>query len=323
VKPGVWILALACLGIGVSSRPSFALEPAGGPPEAALDESSDDPPDASVGDEASSGDELAPELAPAERSWLGRGPMTGAPGASQSAPASQGSGFTLGALLIVLGLGAAAIILRYRRRRLGSIPTVQSRLTVLSSSRIGPKAFAVSAQVGGRVLLLGVTDHSVSHLGWLDSVDADAIAPLDSGARREPGDTLDAAEDLPDDYPGSALRAASGGSAPLASAKNLKRFREVLEGAVRGRPEPPLRPQNPFEAPSAASTLAAQTNDVFTASSGTRERAATIPSLRRQRQRRRQSLPPENVSAQPVATGASEPLVEGQVRGLSALRNGG
>jgi hypothetical protein len=39
---------------------------------------------------------------------------------------------------------------------------------VLGSTRIGPKASAVVVEVAGKRILLGVTEHAVNNLAWLD-----------------------------------------------------------------------------------------------------------------------------------------------------------
>ena len=88
------------------------------------------------------------------------------------------------AFIIVMGAGLAALYFRKRRplvRALG--PT---SLKVLSSTKVGPRAHVVSINVGGRGLLLGVTEQSVSSLGWIES-------------RVHPSDYLLAAD--PDDPP--------------------------------------------------------------------------------------------------------------------------
>lgn len=310
----------ACLGLTLAAGQSFALDPAGGPPEPRAAESWDDREDASVGDDGDPSEGPVATASSKQRSWLGKASRA-APSDDESEAESSGqsSGFTLGALLIVLALGAAAIVVRLRRGKRAPIPVSESRLTVLSSSRIGPKAYAVTAHVRSRVMLLGVTDHTVTHLGWLDTLEDDA--PVGKRALPKRLDEPDLSDDLPDDYPGSALRRASGAPGPLASTSDLKRFQEVLRGAVQNRSDLGARSSHAPAPPSAASTLAAQTSDLLEPSRPVPARAAT-PSLRRKRQRRA-SLPPEDESERAKAGGAApEPGVEGQVAGLRALRNG-
>lgn len=309
----------ACLGLTLAAASSLALDPAGGPPEPRATVSWDDREDASVGDdEAESAAAVAPPSSK-QRSWLGKGSRAASSDEESQDSAGNGSGFTLGALLIVLALGAAAIVVRQRRGKRAPIPASESRLTVLSSSRIGPKAYAVTAHVGSRVMLLGVTDHTVTHLGWLDTLEDDV--PVGKRARQKQLDEPDLSDDLPDDYPGSALRAASGAPGPLASTSDLKRFQEVLRGAVQSRSDLGARSSQTPGAPSAASTLAAQTSDILEPSRPSKPRPQT-PSLRRKRQRR-ESLPADGDSERAnAASGAPDPALEGQVAGLRALRNG-
>jgi flagellar biogenesis protein FliO len=266
----------------------------------------------------------------AQRSWLARG-NDSALATPPSESSGTSTGLTLGAVVIVLGLGAAAVALRFKRQKLAPLSPSESRLTVLSSSRVGPKAYAVTAHVGGRVLLLGVTDHSVTNLGWLDAPEADAPARERADAASEPEPE---GEELPDDYPGSALRA-SNPPVAFATSSELKRFQEVLRGAVTSRPELPMRPSYAANTPDAATLLAAQTTDVFGsgAAPGPAPAAAGSPagpagvaplSLRRKR-RGRDSFPPrEPREPRPAAPSrapkAASPSVEGQVAGLRSLR---
>jgi flagellar biogenesis protein FliO len=82
---------------------------------------------------------------------------------------------------------------RKRRRGLGALKA-SSGLRVLESTRLGPKAALVTAAVGRRVILLGVTDQTISKLGWLPADDDDTdAAPADTSlalalpaASREP-----------------------------------------------------------------------------------------------------------------------------------------
>jgi flagellar biogenesis protein FliO len=224
----------------------------------------------------------------------------------------------LGAIVIVLGLAGAAIFLRFRRQTALPLTPSESRLTVLSSSRVGPKAFAVTAHVNGRVLLLGVTDHSVTNLGWLDATEPEAPAPENGGTAEVPGDD----DELPDDYPGSALRASRPPAVPFASTNALERFQEVLRG-VSSRNELPMRPSYaPRARPDAATTLAAQTMDVVAAASSPVQTAA---SLRRKRRGGRDTSAAREprIPAPSRAHRAPDASLEGQVAGLRTLRNGG
>jgi flagellar biogenesis protein FliO len=252
------------------------------------------------------------------RSWLAASSTEPAIAATE-ANGSSHTGLTIGAVLLVLGLAAAAIAMRFRKRDALPLAPSEARLTVLSSSRVGPKAFAVTAHVNGRPLLLGVTDHTVTLLGWLD-----AREPSVTEAAHEPEPELE--EELPEDYPGSALRASR--VPTFASSSRLERFQEVLRGAEESRADLPMRPSYAPSPLDAASLLAAQTSDVVTSSQTTAlakaPQAVAAVSLRRKR-RSRESLAPREprstlVSRTPKGV---DPSMEGQVAGLRALRNGG
>src|SRR5688572_24389708 len=197
----------------MSCPPARALEPAGGPP--ALEEDSAEAPDASVSDGA-------------ERSWLLDGEAAEPSADAPRASALPGVGIVI-STVVLLGLGGAALWLRQRRGKSSPLPDAEARLKVLATSRVGPKAYAVTASAGGRVMLLGVTDQQVSHLCWLD-----APPPPPAEPAAEPKD------ELPDDYPGSALRAGArvsgipGPSEPhwAMSEGSLLRFQEVLRDAA-------------------------------------------------------------------------------------------
>jgi flagellar biogenesis protein FliO len=270
-----------------------AIEPAGGAAEKLAAPAMDEP-DASVSD----------------KGWFEDAVERGAGEGSARALGAPNVGMAATALALLLALAGTAVWLRKRRAALGPLPEAEARLKVLASSRVGPKAFAVTASVGGRVMLLGVTDHNVSHLAWLES--PPPAPPTD------PITALDVQDDdLPDDYPGSALREAArtSGIPPAeggrwgTSEANLRRFQEVLRDAAKRHPgaEP-----DPVELSDPASVLADQTRDLLgDLPMAVEPRAA---SLRRKRNGRK-SLP----SAAP-ATPDNEPEIEGQVAGLKALR---
>jgi flagellar biogenesis protein FliO len=305
----------------LSSTDGLAVEPAGGPPELSAEDESEEGADGTPTDPPRRGSgSSSADGALGQRSWLAQKGAGAANDSALSQDSGSHSGFTLGAVVIVLGLGVAAFVLHQKRRKLLPIPASESKLDVLSSSRIGPKAYAVTAHVGGRVMLLGVTDHTVTHLCWIDQPDPEGLAPAEAEPRaREAEETLD---DLPDDYPGSALRAASQRPTQLASARDLKRFQEVLRGTVQDRAERASRPSFSPRPPNAAITLAAETTDVVLASRPESMRAAEAASLRRKRQRRHASLPPEQrQSSAPISAEPESALLEGQVAGLRGLRS--
>jgi flagellar biogenesis protein FliO len=278
----------------MSCPPAQALEPAGGPP--ALEEDEGEAPDASVPDSA-------------ERSWLLDG-QNAEPALDTSRPSAlPGLGIVI-AGTVLLGLGGAAMWLRQRRAKSSPLPDAEARLKVLATSRVGPKAYAVTASAGGRVMLLGVTDQQVSHLCWLD-----APEPM------QPELVPELKDELPDDYPGSALRASarvSGIPGPpephwTMSEGSLLRFQEVLRDAALD-PNGGDRPSS-AALTDAATILAEQTRDILSSvpPAPTAKRAASSGS--RKRQRRNKSLAPVT-----PAPAAEEPSLEGQVAGLKALR---
>lgn len=271
-----------------------AIEPAGGAAEK-VEEPAVNEPDASV----------------SEKGWfedvVERDAGEGSPARALGAP---NLGMAATALALLLALAGAAIWLRKRRAALGPLPEGEARLKVLASSRVGPKAFAVTASVGGRVMLLGVTDHNVSHLAWLES--PPPAPPADPVTVEDVQD-----DDLPDDYPGSALREAArtSGIPPAeggrwgTSEANLRRFQEVLRDAAKRHPgsEP-----DPVELSDPASVLADQTRDFLgDLPTPVEPRAAS----HRRKRNARKSLP-----AAAPATPDNEPEIEGQVAGLKALR---
>jgi hypothetical protein len=158
-------------------------------------------------------------------------------------------------------------------------------------------------------MLLGVTDQQVSHLCWLDAPEPPRAQPLP-----EPKD-----DELPDDYPGSALRASarvSGIPGPAEphwamSEGSLLRFQEVLRDAAL---DSSGESTSAGALTDAATILAEQTRDILSSvpPAPTAKRASSSGSRKRQR---RKSLTPVTPAA-----AADEPSLEGQVAGLKALR---
>jgi flagellar biogenesis protein FliO len=323
------LLALACL---LASAPALAIEPAGGPPV---------PPGMDPEDFVSLSD--LPDASVEDRGWLGESsaeePARMKPGASSPNPL-----LSLLALVLVAGLGGGALWLQRRKAKALTPGGVESRLTLLSSTRIGPKAFAVSAEVNGRVILLGVTDQQVTNLGWLDPPELEQEQP-----EEEPEAPSAQEDDLPDDYPGSALRDAARQAAslspgsllpppqasPLTSSQNLKRFQEVLRGAIPDHPQSVRAPRmsSPMTsaelfgrsappAADAASTLAALTSDVVGSEPAPAGRSVAPASLRRKRQRRSEltTKPAKQSTKAPVSDSSAPPSIEGQVAGLLRSR---
>jgi flagellar biogenesis protein FliO len=162
LRQAFYAALLASLGLsrGVNAEPLQAI----GPPTAA---------DAAAAAAAS----IAPAPAPAPKpatvvkpaAWLAKRPAPRAVATGSSAVPSTGR--MLGLLLVIGSLGGAALYLKRRGRGEATRTTLPQRLTVLSSTRIGPKAHAVVISVAGRQMLLGVTDSSVKRLAFIDEVE--------------------------------------------------------------------------------------------------------------------------------------------------------
>jgi flagellar biogenesis protein FliO len=92
-------------------------------------------------------------------------------------------------VLPALALGGAAIYLKLAKRR-GAGPAVSRKLEVLDTARVGPKAQVVMVAVGGRQLLLGVTEQSVQRLAWVPAEKkieiVEAKAEAEPKSEREP-----------------------------------------------------------------------------------------------------------------------------------------
>jgi len=109
----------------------------------------------------------APGKAP---SWLAPRPAPKPAATGRSAVPSLGR--MIGAVLVLGTLGIATLYFK-RRGKGGESKRPQSpkKLSVVSSTRIGPKAHAVVISVAGRQMLLGVTDSSVKRLAFIDEID--------------------------------------------------------------------------------------------------------------------------------------------------------
>jgi flagellar biogenesis protein FliO len=116
--------------------------------------------------------------------------------------------------------------------KLSSRPHVR----VLSGTVVGPKARAVVAEVGGRHILLGVTEQSVRRLAWLDTLDA--VARDDETQKSEP-------QLLGDSPPATDRRASKVPSATLVvnrADSRSPRFSDVLRDAVGIKSKPVTEP---------------------------------------------------------------------------------
>ena len=116
-------------------------------------------------------------VAPAASAAPGKGPSWLAPTKPAAKPVATGRsavpslGRMFGALLVLGALGVASLY--FKRRGKGETKRAPSpkKLSVVSSTRIGPKAHAVVISVAGRQMLLGVTDSSVKRLAFIDEIE--------------------------------------------------------------------------------------------------------------------------------------------------------
>jgi flagellar biogenesis protein FliO len=104
-------------------------------------------------------------------SWLASRPAPKPVATGHSAIPSLGR--MIGALLLLGTLGGATLYLKRRGKTDTKRAAAPKRLSVVSSTRIGPKAHAVVISVNGRQMLLGVTDSSVKRLAFIDDVEED------------------------------------------------------------------------------------------------------------------------------------------------------
>lgn len=175
--------------------------------------------------------------------WLSSRGAANAPVAGgQSALPSLGR---LVGLFVVLGaLGVLVIYFRRRGRAQSKVPAVKQRLSVVSSTRIGPKAHAVVISVAGRQLLLGVTDSSVKRLAFIDELTDDEEQPRERARERDP--MRRAVEQARERGAGIGVRTVAVETSRAGS------FADVLKTAFGKRPPAPV---------DAASILAAETQD--------------------------------------------------------------
>ena len=182
----------------------------------------------------------APVAAPGKSpSWLAARPAPKPVASGRSAIPSMGR--MVGLLLVLGTLGVATL---YFKRRGRSPDTKRApspkRLSVVSSTRIGPKAHAVVISVAGRQMLLGVTDASVKRLAFIDEIEEEEREQEREPARR---------------VASSALRGAAIAVRTVAPEPVKPGFSDLLKAAFGKRPG--------VSAPEtdAASILAAETQD--------------------------------------------------------------
>lgn len=165
-------------------------------------------------------------------------------------PEERASPWRAFAVLLVLGgLCGGALMMRKKRMERAVLPESATRIRVISSARVGPKANAVVAEVGGRVLLLGVTDTSVARLAWLDRDPARKAAETTPNAERRP-----ARAPLLSSEP---VETADADLEPPPERGMAARFGEVLDRALGVKPAPEFRGN-----PGVAALLASRVDDV-------------------------------------------------------------
>lgn len=125
----------------------------------------------------------APALAAGKSpSWLAARPAPKPVASGRSAIPSLGR--LIGLLLVLCTLGIATLYFKRRGGTEAKRAPSPKRLSVVSSTRIGPKAHAVVISVAGRQMLLGVTDASVKRLAFIDEIEEDEREQEREPARR-------------------------------------------------------------------------------------------------------------------------------------------
>ncbi|MFZ5894312.1 MAG: flagellar biosynthetic protein FliO [Myxococcota bacterium] len=150
---------------------------------------------------------------------------------------------------LVAGLAVWALLKRRRQQTVAR--ATRSDLEIVSTARVGNKAQVVVVNVGGRKVLLGVTDSEVSRLAWLDGeLEGD-------GAATEPFEEPSPFASVPQQKP---VVVAPVESKPARI--EPRRFRDALLGALG-------QPQKPAATPAstdAAVAIAESMQDVVTRS---------------------------------------------------------
>ncbi len=177
-------------------------------------------------------------------SWLASRPAAKAPVAGGKS-ALPSLGRMLGLFVVLGSLGAAVVYFKRRGRAQDKAPAAKQRLSVVSSTRIGPKAHAVVISVAGRQMLLGVTDSSVKRLAFIDELTDEEEERERS---REPRPARRAVDQARERGAGIAVRTVTP-EPPKAGS-----FSDILKTAF-GKRTPPVPEAD------AASILAAETQD--------------------------------------------------------------
>jgi flagellar biogenesis protein FliO len=174
-------------------------------------------------------------------SWLAARPTPKPVASGRSAIPSLGR--MIGLLLVLGTLGIATLY--FKRRGVSpeaKRPPSVKKLSVVSSTRIGPKAHAVVISVAGRQILLGVTDSSVKRLAFIDEIEEE-----EREQEREPARRVGS----------SALRGAAIAVRTVTPEPVKPGFSDLLKAAFGKRSVP----EASAPATDAASILAAETQD--------------------------------------------------------------
>ena len=174
-----------------------------------------------------------------------------------SASASSSRGTVGKSIALIAGVTMVGYFFWRKLQKKGErSPPNRPHVRVLSGTIVGPKARAVVAEVGGRFILLGVTEQSVRRLAWLDTLDE--VERQVETRRSEP-------HLLADTNLASGSRSARVPNATLAANRTdsrSPRFSDVLRDAVGIKSKPVNEP---------AVVLAETTRDRLTLSSSNEE----------------------------------------------------
>jgi len=226
---------------------------------------------------------------------------------------------------LVAALGAAAVVVK-RKREADLNSAGAYELRVLNSTRLNPRAQLLVASVGDRVMLLGVTEGSVRHLGWLD--EGTPVRDLEESAANAIAEETRNLEEQPQSVPPAPAPAARVAEPSLPSDTQNRSFSALLRQSLgTGSPvaSTPLPGEardyrSATEAPasrvrdeglSAASIAAAETQDYV---QPMRRRRPGVPVLTPT------PAPTVPQTPAPAATESLEDMVEGQVSGLGRRR---
>lgn len=188
----------------------------------------------------------------APRSYLRQQASTKKPVAAAESPSGLRVALMCG---LVAGLGVWALL--KKRKKHTDLRAIRSDLEVLSSARVGNKAQVVVINVGGRKVLLGVTETEVNRLAWLD------------GELEGDGASTEAFDDAAPFAPASAPERKNVSAAVLQNKAprpdvQPRRFRDALLGAL-GQPQKPGASNN-NDGNDVALTIAESMQDVVTRS---------------------------------------------------------